>query len=105
MKMRLDEIFDSLSEKELDILLGDGAQISLPAESSAETIEGLTAERVALSVKNRQRKRRGRSILLIAASFVLLLAASLGMYACAEEVKEYNRAIEFFDNTSLPTDG
>lgn len=105
MKMRLDAIFDSLSEKELDILLGDGAQISLPAESSAETIEGLTAERVALSVKNRQRKRRGRSILLIAASFVLLLAASLGMYACTEEVKEYNRAIEFFDNTSLPTDG
>ncbi len=105
MKKRLEEIFDSLSDKELDALLGDGVNVNIPAESSADVIKRLTSERVAMSVKSRQRKRRNRSILMIAASFALLLIASLGLYACAEEVREYNSAVEFFNNSSLSTEG
>ncbi len=105
MKMKLEEIFENLREDELDILLGDGIDTNTPSESSLAVIESLTVERVSLASKSLRRKRRGRNTLLIAASLVLLFAASFGLYACAEEVKEYNRAVEFFSNTALSTEG
>ncbi len=41
----------------------------------------------------------------VAACFVLMLSIGLGTYAYAAEVKEYNTAVQFFEEYDLPTEG
>ena len=42
---------------------------------------------------------------IAAACFVLIFSLSVGIYAYAKETKEYNTAIEFFNEYALPTEG
>lgn len=41
----------------------------------------------------------------VAACFLLLISLGFGTYAYAADVKEYNAAVEFFDDHDLPTEG
>ena len=57
------------------------------------------------SIQPKPAKKIWKKVATIAACFVLLLGLSFGAYGCAAEIKEYNDAVEFFEENDLPTEG
>lgn len=59
----------------------------------------------AASAPQIKKHNRFRKLGAVAACFLLLLSLGFGTYAYAAEVKEYNAAVEFFDDHDLSTEG
>lgn len=103
MKMTLTELFDGCSPEELDELLPDEFDTSVPedamARARAKTLAKISPQP---TVKRRSRHRQWLRV-AIAACLVLVVGATGVAYAA--EVKEYNAAVQFFDENGLSTDG
>lgn len=65
-----------------------------------ETIEARSS-----ASEKRNAQRSWRPVVAFAACLVVLLCAGFGTYAYAAEVKEYNAAVQFFDEHGLSTEG
>ena len=104
MKKRLDDLFDEASAKELDTLM-ENKSFSVPLDDAVlARIEKQTLEKSGLAAP-RAKKRVVKRALLLAATFALLLAVTLGAVACAAEKKEYREALKFFEEHDLSTEG
>lgn len=49
--------------------------------------------------------QRAKKWYLTAAACIVLIVLSVGIYGCAEEIKEYNEAASFFEENNLPLEG
>lgn len=104
MKKRLDDLFDEASAKELDVVM-ENKDFSAPLDDDVlARIEKQTLEKSGLAAP-RAKKRIVKRVLLLAATFALLLAVTLGTVACAAEQKEYREALKFFEEHNLSTEG
>lgn len=101
MKKTLTEIFAEATAQELDRVL-DGLEFEAP---DADTLKRIHAAVRAKSRPSVPVKRRWRAAAAAAACFGLLIAAAGGTYAYAAEVREYNDAVEFFQEYALSTEG
>ena len=104
MKKRLDDLFDEASAKELDVVM-ENKDFSAPLDDDVlARIEKQTLEKSGLATP-KAKKRFVKRALLLAATFALLLAVALGAVACAAEQKEYRKALAFFEEHNLSTEG
>ncbi len=104
MKKRLDDLFDEASAKELDTLM-ENKTFSAPLDDAVlARIEKQTLEKSGLAAP-KAKKRIVKRALLLAATFAVLLAVTLGAVACAAEQKEYREALKFFEEHDLSTEG
>lgn len=104
MKKRLDDLFDEASAKELDVVM-ENKDFSAPLDDDVlARIEKQTLEKSGLAAP-RAKKRIVKRVLLLSATFALLLAVTLGAVACAAEQKEYREALKFFEEHNLSTEG
>ena len=104
MKKRLDELFDEVSAKELDTLMENKTFSATLDDDVLARIEKQTLEKSGLAAP-KAKKRIVKRALLLAATFALLLAVTLGAVACAAEQKEYREALNFFEEHNLSTEG
>ncbi len=108
MKKELNEILDTLTATELD---------SFPEQIfDAEAPDDVTLKRLqdtvlaSLNTNTEKRVKRMRKKLRIptiaaVAGILLLIGISVGSYAYAAEQKEYKKAIHFFEENNLSTEG
>ena len=59
----------------------------------------------AIQAPTKSTARPWRKIAVLAACLALVIGVGFGTYAYAEEVKEYNEAVQFFNDYGLSTDG
>ncbi len=97
MKYSLDNFFDELTPRELDEIMPDNIDISL----SGKTLRGVR-KRV---LKNAKIKPRHLSVKIAVPAACVAVAAGVGGFAIAEEAKEYNSAVEFFEENGLSSEG
>ena len=97
MKYSLDNFFDELTPDELDEILPDNIE---------ENLSGKTFRRIRKSVlKNAKIKPRHLSVKIAVPAACVAVAAGVGGFAIAEEAKEYNSAVEFFEENGLSSEG
>lgn len=99
MKKNFSEMMNQMDARELDELL-DGVH--------AEPLEPAAVHRIgqqALAASGLKKRTRIRWQAIVAAAACLALLLGVGGYAYAAEVKEYNNAIQFFNEYDLSTEG
>lgn len=100
MKYTLDKLFEELDPNELDELIPENFDDKLP-KNALKRIEKTALQKS--GIKNK--KRRFKPAILAPAAACLVLTAGLGGYAIAAEAKEYNAAVEFFEENGLSSEG
>ena len=103
MKITLTELFDRCSPEELDELLPDSFDTSVP-EDIVSHIQAKTVEK--MFPKSTVKKHFwSRPWLRVAVAACLILAVGMTGIAYAAEAREYSAAVQFFDENGLSTDG
>lgn len=111
MKKTLTDIFDEADVQELDIVLEDKLITETIDEVSFNRIEESVLSKIGLATDLTEVKqktvfrKKWRTVATIAACFAMLAVVGFGTYAYAKEVKEYERAVKFFDAYDLSTEG
>ena len=103
MKKTLTDIFNEADVQELDIVLDDELNTEVINEDSFKRIEESVLSK--LPKKKIVFWKNWRTVATIAACFAMLAVVGFGTYAYAKEVKEYERAVKFFDAYDLSTEG
>lgn len=100
MKYTLENFFDELEPSELDDIMPDNFDAKLP-KGALKRIEKTVLQ------KSGMKNNKHHSILkiLTPAAACLVLAAGIGGYAIAAEAKEYNAAVDFFEQNGLSAEG
>lgn len=101
VKKSLTELFDGCGPEDLDRLLPDRLDTPL----SAEALGRIRSETLKRTFPQTAEKRRRRRWWPAVAAACLVLAVGATGIAYAAEVKEYNEAVEFFDENGLSTEG
>lgn len=100
MKKTLAQILNDADARELDVLLENVEE---------EPLDATCMERLQTDVLSRinpvPQKKLWRRAAVIAACAAVLLSVGFGTYAYAAEVREYNAAVQFFDQYDLSTEG
>lgn len=110
----LTDIMDELSPEELQKLLSEDIDTEIGKEQE-DRILSLTLEKAGLDRNEEHIKSNGSSdrrtgsrlqrILLLAAAAVLVAGVGAGIFAIRAEAKEYQAAVQFFQDNDLPTEG
>lgn len=106
MSKTLNNLFDEVSARELDLAL-DGFEIEPLEPDVLNRIHTTVCASIRTSGPTAEKKSRlsWRTIAASAACLVLVAAAAGGTYAYAAEAREYNAAVLFFDSHNLSTEG
>ncbi|WP_434309700.1 hypothetical protein [Hominifimenecus sp. rT4P-3] len=102
MKKTLTELFDECEPKELDEILPDAWDVTMP-EGAGERIQQKVWKKIVSS--QRRKKLVRRRFWLRAAAACLILAVGLAGAAYAVEAREYKAAVQFFDENGLSAEG
>lgn len=100
MKYTLENFFDGLEPNELDDIIPDNFDEKL-SKRTLKRIEKNVLQKC--GIKNS--KRHLMLKIFTHAAAWLLLAAGIGGFAIAAEAKEYNAAVDFFEQNGLSTEG
>lgn len=100
MKYTLEDFFDGLKPNELDDIMPGNFDEKLP-KRTLKHIEKTVLQKS--GIKNS--KRRPIPKIFTPAAACLVLAAGIGGFAIAAEAKEYNAAVEFFEQNGLSAEG
>ncbi len=98
MKYTLENFFDDLDTNELDDILPDNFEEPLP-KRALNRIEKKALEKSGIKARHTKLK------IFLPAAACLALTAGIGGYAIAADVKEYNSAVEFFEENGLSAEG
>ncbi|MBQ3214901.1 MAG: hypothetical protein IJB11_02150 [Oscillospiraceae bacterium] len=101
MTKNISQILGELDAEELELLL-EGIHSTPLDHATSKRIRTAVTKKTALSVRRASPWRR---LAGFAACVVLLFSIGFGAYAYAAEIKEYNKAVEFFNEHSLSTEG
>lgn len=100
MKYTLENFFDELEPNELDEIMSDNFDAKLP-ERALKSIEKTALRKC--GIKNS--KRHLFLKIFAPAAACLVLMAGIGGFAIAAEAKEYNAAVDFFEQNGLSAEG
>lgn len=100
MKYTLDNFFEGLEPNELDEIMPDNFNAKLPKKVS-KRIEKTALQKS--GIKNNTKHFNVKIFAPVAAC--LVLSASIGGTAIAAEAKEYNAAVDFFEQNGLSAEG
>ncbi len=98
MRYTLENFFDDLDTNELDDILPDNFEEPLP-KRALNRIEKKALEKSGIKPRHTKLK------IFLPAAACLALTAGIGGYAIAADVKEYNSAVEFFEENGLSAEG
>ncbi len=102
MKKIFTDVLDECSAEELDRLL-KGVDCELPKEISLNNIQNLTFEKIRNSEINNIFRYK-KVFILVAVLVAMFVAVGVGT-VYATEIKEYNKAVKFFNDNSLSIEG
>ncbi len=98
MKYTLENFFDALDTNELDDILPKNFEEPLP-KRALKRIEKKALQKSGIKARHTNLK------IFLPAAVCLALTAGIGGYAIAADVKEYNSAVEFFEENGLSAEG
>ncbi|MDE6726014.1 MAG: hypothetical protein K2J79_10470 [Ruminiclostridium sp.] len=100
MKYTLENFFEELEPTELDEIMPDNLEAKLPKKALKRI------EKTALQKAGIKNNRRHFNVRIFApAAACLILTATIGGTAMAAEAKEYNAAVDFFEQNGLSSEG
>ncbi len=97
MKYSLDNFFDELTPDELDEIMPENIDVNL----SGKTLRGIRKS----VLKKAKIRPRHLGVKIAVPAACLAVTAGVGGFALAEEAKEYNSAVEFFEENGLSAEG
>lgn len=97
MKYSLDIFFDDLKPDELDEIMPDNLSASMPKKAKGRLKRGVM-------LKTRT-KSRNLALKIAIPAVCAAISLGIGGYAIAEDAREYNSAVEFFEANGLSSEG
>ncbi len=97
MKYSLDNFFDELTPDELDEIMPDNIDVNL----SGKALRGVRKS----VLKNAKIRPLNLSVKIAVPAVCVAITAGAGGFAIAEDAREYNSAIEFFEENGLSSEG